>query len=47
MAKEVAQQRRVAIRLACSVFSISEQCYRYQSQLNAENEQIGLSPLTG
>ena len=40
MAKEVVQQRGIAIRLACSVFSISKSCYRYQSQLNAENEQI-------
>jgi putative transposase len=40
MAEEVAHQRGVAIRLACAVFSISESCYRYQSQLNAENEQI-------
>jgi len=40
MAKEVVQQRGVAIRLACAVFTISESCYRYQSQLNAENEQI-------
>jgi putative transposase len=40
MAKEVVQQRGVAIRLACTVFSISESCYRYQSQFNAENEQI-------
>ena len=40
MAKEVVQQRGIAIRLACSVFSISESCYRYQSQFNVENEQI-------
>ena len=40
LAKEVVQQRSIAIRLACAVFSISESCYRYQSQLNAENEQI-------
>jgi putative transposase len=40
MAKEVMQQRGVAIRLACSVFSINLSCYRYQSQLNPENEQI-------
>jgi putative transposase len=40
MAKEVVQQRGVAIRLACTVFCISESCYRYQSQLNVENEQI-------
>ena len=29
MAKEVVQQRGVAIRLACAVFTISESCYRY------------------
>ena len=40
MAKEVVQQRGVAIRLACAVFTISESCYRYQSQFNAANEQI-------
>ena len=40
MAKEVVHQRGIAVRLACSVFFISESCYRYQSQLNAENEQI-------
>ena len=45
MAKEVVQQRGVAIRLACAVFSISESCYRYQSQLNAKNKQI--ANLTG
>jgi len=40
MAKEVVQQRGVAIRLACAVFTISESCYRYQAKLSAENEQI-------
>ena len=40
MAKEAVQQRGIAIRLACSVFSIGESCYRYQPQLNADNEQI-------
>jgi len=40
VAKEVVQHRGVAVRLACAVFTISESCYRYQSQLNAENEQI-------
>jgi hypothetical protein len=40
MAKEVVQQRGLAIRLACAVFSISGSCYRYESKQNAENEEI-------
>ncbi len=40
MAKEVVQQRGLAIRLACAVFSISESCYRYESKHNAENAEI-------
>jgi len=40
MDKEVVQQRGVAIGLACAVFSITESCYRYRYQLDAENEQI-------
>jgi putative transposase len=40
MAKEVVQQRGIAIRLACQVFSVSESCYRYESRQNAENEEI-------
>ena len=36
MAKEVVQQRGLAIRVACAVFSISESCYRYVSKQNAE-----------
>ena len=40
MAKEVVQQRGLAIRLACAVFSISESCYRYESKQNADNEII-------
>jgi len=40
MAKDVVQQRGIASCLACSVFSISESCYRYKSQLNAEDKQI-------
>jgi len=40
MAKEVALQRGVAIRLACAVFSISESCYRYECKQSAENEEI-------
>lgn len=42
--KEVAQNavanRSISIRLACSAVGISETCYRYQSKLNAENEEI-------
>jgi len=40
MVKEVVQQRRIAIRLVCSVFYICESRYSNQSQLNPENEQI-------
>ena len=40
MAKEVVQQRGVAIRVACGVFSISQSCYRYESKQNAQNEEI-------
>ena len=40
MVKEVVQRRNIAIRLACSVFSISESGYRDQSHLRAENAQI-------
>lgn len=40
MAKEIVQQRGLAIRLACAVFSISESCYRYEAKQNAENEII-------
>ena len=40
MAKEVVQQRGLAIRVVCAVFSISESCYRYASKQNAENALI-------
>ena len=43
--KEMAQQavanHQVSIRLACSAFSVSESCYRYQALLNDENTEIG------
>lgn len=45
MAKEVVQQRGLAIRLACAVFSISESCYRYESRQNAQNEIIAVHGL--
>ena len=40
MAKQVVQQRLVSIRVACTVFGISESCYRYEAKLNTENEEI-------
>ena len=40
MAKEVVQERGLAIRLACAVFSISESCYRYEPKHDAENALI-------
>ena len=49
MAKQVVQQRRVSIRVACTVFGISESCYRYEAKLNTENEEIAdwLMRITG
>ena len=40
MAKEVVQERGLAIRLACAVCAISESCYRYEAKQSAENEII-------
>jgi putative transposase len=40
MALDAVATRMVSIRLACSAFSISETCYRYQSQNSDENTQI-------
>jgi len=40
MAKEVVQQGRAKIAVACRAFQISETCYRYQAKLCSENEQI-------
>jgi putative transposase len=40
MAKEVVALRGTSIRLACSVFTVSESCYRYEAKRNAANEQI-------
>ena len=36
----VVAEQRVSIKLACSSFSISEWCYRYQPKLASENEEI-------
>ncbi len=40
MAKEVVHQGGLATRLACTVFSISESCYRYEPKRDAENALI-------
>jgi putative transposase len=40
MAKQMVQERRVPIRVACAVFDISESCYRYEAKLSTENEEI-------
>lgn len=40
MAKRAVQERGISIRLACQLYQISQTCYRYEAQLNAENEQI-------
>lgn len=40
MAQKTVETKSVSIKLACSVFSISESCYRYQSRNNIENEFI-------
>jgi putative transposase len=39
MAKEVVAQRGISIRLACSVFTVSESCYRYEAKRNVRGFQ--------
>lgn len=39
MAQKAVVERVIPIRMACSLFSISETCYRYQAKLN-ENAEI-------
>jgi hypothetical protein len=34
------QDKRVAVRVACAAFGISEACYRYQAKYAAENAEI-------
>lgn len=41
MAREAVANRGLSIRLACEAFGVSQTCYRYERQRNAENEQIG------
>ena len=40
MAQRVRVQFTASIRVVCTVFSISETCYRYQAKLSDENESI-------
>ncbi|BBI65765.1 hypothetical protein HSBAA_PA_3680 (plasmid) [Vreelandella sulfidaeris] len=40
MAQKAVMEKHVSIRLACWMFSISENCYRYQAKLRGENDQI-------
>jgi putative transposase len=36
----IVQERHIAVRMACWLFSISETCYRYEPKLNEENRVI-------
>lgn len=40
MAKDAVSHRQLSIRNACKAFSISETCFRYESRLQPENDQI-------
>jgi len=40
MAKDAVNRHKVSIRLACSIFVVSEACYRYQPKLSCENAEI-------
>lgn len=40
MAQKAVARGNVSIKLACVTFRISETCYRYQSKLSDENEEI-------
>ena len=40
MAQEAVSTRNISIRTACQLFGVSESCYRYQPQLNEENDVI-------
>ena len=41
MAQCAVAERRIPIRLACELFTVSQTCYRYEAKRNAENEIIG------
>jgi putative transposase len=38
MAREAVEQRDISIRLACEALFISQDCYRYEPQLNDEEK---------
>lgn len=40
MAQHAVAHYAISIRLACSSFSISETCYRYQAKLSDDNARI-------
>lgn len=40
MAQQAVAHYAISIRLACSAFSISETCYRYQTKLSDDNTLI-------
>lgn len=40
MAQAAVANRAISIRLACSIFVVSETCYRYQAKLSGENALI-------
>lgn len=40
MAKKAVSHRQIRVRLACSLFVVSETCYRYQPKLSRENADI-------
>lgn len=40
MAKKAVEQKALPVRLVCTVFAISETCYRYQPKLSDENAEI-------
>lgn len=40
MAKRAVEDKKVSIRFACQLFSVSETCYRYEGKLSDENAKI-------
>jgi len=40
MARKAVAERGLSIRWACTAFTISETCYRYQPRLSEENAEI-------
>jgi putative transposase len=49
LAQKTVVDKKIPIRMACFLFSISETCYRYEAKLSDENEVIAdwLLRLTG